>query len=57
MNADEAMLPTTPYCLAPVTKINGVTIGFGKPGSMFQRLIAEWSRLVSVDIVDQILKA
>ena len=42
INADEAYLATTPYCLAPVTKINGLPIGAGVPGPLFARLIAAW---------------
>jgi branched-subunit amino acid aminotransferase/4-amino-4-deoxychorismate lyase len=33
INADEAFLASTPYCLAPVSRINGVTIGDGKRAS------------------------
>ncbi|MCX6992549.1 MAG: aminotransferase class IV [Kiritimatiellaeota bacterium] len=55
MNADEAFLPTTPYSLAPVTRINGVSIGDGRSGPMFKRLTEAWSRLVGMDIVKQIL--
>ena len=32
VNADEAWIPTTPYCLGPVVRMNGVPIGDGKPG-------------------------
>jgi len=55
MNADEAYLASTPYCLAPVTKINGVAVGEGKPGPMLGRLLAAWSERVGVDIRGQIL--
>jgi len=54
VNADEAMLATTPYCLAPVTKINGLPVGEGKPGKAFARLIEAWSEKVGVDIVGQV---
>jgi len=54
MNADEALLSSTPYCLLPVTKINGVPIGAGTPGPMFRRLLAAWSELVGLDIARQI---
>jgi branched-chain amino acid aminotransferase len=56
INADEAFTASTPYCLMPVTKINGVAIGDGKPGTVFHRLIAAWSEDVGVDIVGQILE-
>jgi len=55
VNADEAFLSSTPYCLAPVTRINGVEIGTGKPGPVFAKLIAAWSEKVGMDIVGQIV--
>jgi branched-subunit amino acid aminotransferase/4-amino-4-deoxychorismate lyase len=55
LNADEAWLASTPYCLMPVTRINGVPIGSGRPGPMFSRLMGAWSEAVGVDIVQQIL--
>lgn len=54
MNADEAFLTTTPYCLMPVTKINGVTIGDGRPGPLYHRLMAAWSQRVGLDVEAQI---
>jgi branched-subunit amino acid aminotransferase/4-amino-4-deoxychorismate lyase len=56
MNADEAFLTSTPYCLMPVTKVNGVPIGDGNPGAMSRRLLAAWSTEVGLDIEKQILK-
>jgi len=56
-NADEAWLTTTPYCVAPCTKINGISIGNGKPGPVFRKMIKTWSQLVSVDIEQQILNS
>ncbi|MBI4552872.1 MAG: aminotransferase class IV [Candidatus Latescibacteria bacterium] len=55
VNADEAFLSTTPYCLAPCTKINGIPIGTGQAGLMFRRLIGAWSAKVGLDIVEQVL--
>jgi branched-subunit amino acid aminotransferase/4-amino-4-deoxychorismate lyase len=55
LSAEEAFLASTPYCLMPVTRINGVTIGSGLPGAVFQRLIAAWSTDVGLDITHQIL--
>jgi len=57
INAEEAYLATTPYCLAPVTRINGLEIGSGRPGPVFKRLMDAWSERVGVDIVGQILAA
>lgn len=49
----EAFLTSTPHCMLPVTRFNGAPLGTGKPGPIFQRLIAAWSQLVGVDIVLQ----
>lgn len=54
INADEAFLTTTPYCMAPVTRINGLPIGSGASGPIFARLIAAWSERVGLDIVGQV---
>ncbi|MFH1569908.1 MAG: aminotransferase class IV [Gemmatimonadota bacterium] len=54
INAEEAFLATTPYCLAPVTRINGVPIGEGRPGPLFRRLLDAWSERVGLDIYDQV---
>ena len=54
INADEAFLASTPYCLAPVTSINEIAIGDGKPGPMLHRLLDLWSDRVGVNIVEQI---
>lgn len=53
MNAEEALLTSTPFCVLPVTQINGVTIGAGRPGPIFQRLMAAWSERVGVEILSQ----
>jgi branched-chain amino acid aminotransferase len=55
VNADEAFLSSTPYCLMPVANINGLPIGGGQPGPIFRRLIGAWSQKVGVDIERQIL--
>jgi branched-subunit amino acid aminotransferase/4-amino-4-deoxychorismate lyase len=57
MNAEEAMLTSTPYCVMPVTKINGAAIGDGKPGPMWRRLLKMWSDAVGLDIGGQIQDA
>jgi branched-subunit amino acid aminotransferase/4-amino-4-deoxychorismate lyase len=54
INADEAFLASTPYCLMPVTRINGLPIGDGKPGPVYRRLMEAWSREVGLDIAKQI---
>ncbi len=54
MNAEEAFLTSTPFCMLPATRINGTPIGDGRPGPLFRRLLAAWSALVGVDIERQI---
>jgi branched-subunit amino acid aminotransferase/4-amino-4-deoxychorismate lyase len=55
MNADEAFLTSTSFCMMPVTKINGVAVGDGRPGPLYRRLLDAWSRTVGVDIEQQIM--
>ena len=54
VNADEAWLPTTPYCLGPVVRFNGEPIGEGHPGPMWRRVIERWSEIVGKDIYREI---
>lgn len=54
--ADEAFMTGTPFCLLPVTKLNSVPIGSGKPGHISKKLLETWSKNVGVDIVKQIKK-
>jgi branched-chain amino acid aminotransferase len=54
MNADEAFLTSTTFCLMPVTKINGAQIGDGEPGVLTRRLLQAWSAEVGLDIEKQI---
>ncbi|MBI2441759.1 MAG: aminotransferase class IV [Lentisphaerae bacterium] len=53
-NADEAFESTTPICLLPVTKINNIPIGDGRPGPICSRLLSAWGLKVGLDIVAQI---
>jgi branched-chain amino acid aminotransferase len=53
MAADEVFLSSTSVCLLPVVRVDGRAIGAGKPGPMFQQLLAAWTRHVGVDIVEQ----
>jgi branched-subunit amino acid aminotransferase/4-amino-4-deoxychorismate lyase len=55
LQADEAFTTSTPYCLMPVTRINGQAIGTGRPGPVYQKFADAWSQLVGVDIIQQIL--
>ena len=54
VNAREAFMTGTPFCMLPVTGINGQPIGDGRPGTMTRRLLEAWSERVGVDIVAQI---
>ena len=51
--ADEALLSSTPYCVLPVTRVNGAEVGDGQPGELFARLIDAWSEQVGVNIIEQ----
>jgi branched-chain amino acid aminotransferase len=55
INAAETFLASTPYCLMPVTKINGIAIGSGRPGPVYRRLIEAWSQLVGLDVLAQVI--
>jgi len=52
--ADEAFMTGTPFCLLPVASLDGLPIGDGRPGSVTQQLLAQWSKNVNVDISRQI---
>jgi branched-subunit amino acid aminotransferase/4-amino-4-deoxychorismate lyase len=54
LSADEAWLTSTPYCMAPCTRLNNQAIGSGKMGIHFSRVLRAWSERVGVDIRAQI---
>ena len=56
INADEAWIPSTPYCLGPVTRINGQAIGDGKPGPMWRQILDRWSKIVDKDIYREMVE-
>jgi branched-subunit amino acid aminotransferase/4-amino-4-deoxychorismate lyase len=56
INADEAFTTSTPYCLMPVTRINGLPIADGQPGAVYRKLLAAWSETVGLDVAGQIVK-
>ncbi len=51
--ADEIFFTSTPYCMMPATKFNGLPVGDGKVGEITRRLLNAWSELVGLDIVAQ----
>jgi branched-chain amino acid aminotransferase len=53
-DADEAFMTGTPFCMLPVTSLNGLNIGGGKVGEIFYKLINRWSEKTDVGIINQI---
>lgn len=53
MNADEALLTSTPYGVCPVIRINGVSIGDGRTGPVTSRLMSAWNELAGFDVAAQ----
>jgi len=53
-SADEAFMTGTPFCLLPVTALNGIPIGAGEPGELTRRLLDCWGENVGVDIPGQV---
>lgn len=54
--ADEAFMTGTPFCMLPVTALNGNLIGPGKVGETFNKIIKRWGDNTGVGIVEQIQK-
>jgi branched-chain amino acid aminotransferase len=52
--ADEAFMTGTPFCMLPVTSLNGAPIGTGDVGPAFAALLKRWGNNVGVDIAYQI---
>lgn len=53
--ADEAFFTSTPYCIMPTTKFNGLTVGDGKVGPITRQLLGGWAELTGVDVAEQAL--
>ena len=53
--ADEAFFTSTPYCIMPATKFNGLPVGDGKVGEITKRLLKGWGVLTGVNIAEQAL--
>ena len=51
--ADEILLTSTPSCILPATRFDGRPVGDGRPGPVYQTLLAAWSRAVGIDIARQ----
>ena len=51
--ADEILLSSTPSCLLPATRVDGLPVGTGAPGPVYRRLLAAWSEAVGLDIASQ----
>lgn len=51
--ADEAFVTTTSFCILPVGRFNGSSVGNQTPGPITQRLTSAWSELVGMDIIEQ----
>lgn len=53
-DADEAFMSGTPFCMLPVTHLDGVSIGDGRVGPIFNALLKRWGANMGVDIPQQI---
>lgn len=55
-NAHEAFITGTPFCMLPVTSLNGIKINIGKAKKylVYNELLKMWSESVSLDIEKQI---
>lgn len=53
VHADEAFFTSTAFSALPCVKINGIKIGSGKRGEVFNGLLSLWSKEVGVDIEAQ----
>ena len=51
--ADELFFTSTPYCIMPATKFNGLPVGDGNVGTVTRQLLSAWSELAGIDIVEQ----
>ena len=53
-NADESFMTATPFCMLPVTSLNGVKISDGKIGKTYKKILKKWSMETKVNISEQI---
>lgn len=54
INADEAFMTGTPFCILPVVSLNSTLIGNAPMGKITKQLLGLWSKEVGVDIIGQI---
>jgi branched-chain amino acid aminotransferase len=54
--ADEAFMTGTPFCMLPVTSLNGIKISDGKVGNIFRAILSQWSKNMGINIPSQIKK-
>ena len=52
-NADEAFITSSTMCDMPVTKIDNVPIGDGKPGPIWRKLMEAWNGEAGYDILQR----
>ncbi|MBC8117789.1 MAG: aminotransferase class IV, partial [Candidatus Saccharimonas sp.] len=51
--ADEVFFTSTPYCMMPATRFNGLPVADGRVGPITRQLLAAWSSRVGMDIIAQ----
>ena len=56
VNAEEAWVTTTPYCVAPVASLNDQKIGDGS-FKVWRSVLNEWSKLVNKDLYQEITES
>ena len=52
--ADEAFMTGTPFCMLPVTSLNGLPISNKSVGPVFKSLINQWGSNTNTNIIEQI---
>ena len=52
--SDEAFMTGTPFCMLPVTSLNGNPISNGRVGLLFKKLVGQWSKNMGINIIKQI---
>jgi branched-chain amino acid aminotransferase len=52
-NCDEAFESSTPFCVLPVSRYNGISVGKDVPGPITKRILKAWSEWIGLDILKQ----